>query len=299
MSEVLETLSGGLADVVDCASKAVVRVEGRRRLAATGIVWSEDGLILTANHVVKRESGLIVGLASGEQKPAEVVGMDPTTDLAVLRVKSNFDGIPAWVADDDLRVGHIVLALGRPGASIQATLGVVSALGSHWRTPAGGELTHYLQTDVVMYPGFSGGPLVSAAGDFIGLNTSALVRGVSLTVSTSSLKSIAQELIDHGQVRRGYLGINLQIVRLPDGISAELGQKTGLLIAGIEGDSPASQSDLFQGDILISAGDAQLRHMDDLFIQLNGDRIGTQLPLTIVRAGEVKKVEVRVGTREG
>lgn len=298
MSEALESLSSSLANVVESASNAVVTVEGRRRLAATGIVWSRDGHVITANHVVQRENGLIVGLTSGDKSKAEVVGRDPTTDVALLKIAANFNNIPGWVDGKELRVGHLVLALGRPGSSVQATLGVVSALGPNWRTPAGGELSHYLQTDVVMYPGFSGGPLVSSTGEFAGLNTSALVRGVSLTIPSNSLEAIANELLEHGQVRRGYLGVSLQIVRLPEALGDRFDQQTGLLIAGIEPGSPAALSDLYQGDILVSAADAPLRHMDDLFIQLKRDRIGKTIPFRIVRAGEVIEIEVQIGMRE-
>jgi S1-C subfamily serine protease len=253
---------------------------------------------LTANHVVKSESDLKVGLSSSQLLPAQVLGRDPTTDVAVLKIDARLDELPSWINDEDLRVGHIVLALGRPGIGVQATLGVVSALGDNWRTPAGGELTRFLQTDVVMYPGFSGGPLVSANGGFAGMNTSALIRGVSIAVPGSSLKLIAEELIEYGQVRRGYLGVSLQIVRLADASSMELGQKTGLLITGIEAGSPASESGLFQGDVLVSANEVQLSNMDDLFVQLSRDSIGSHLKLIVIRAGVLHNVEVKVGTRE-
>lgn len=297
MSETLMNLSTSIADAVELASGSVVRVEGRRRLPATGIVWSDEGLIITANHVVKREEGVQVGFPSGDRSRAELVGRDPTTDLAILRVEMNTTAPPIWLDDGKLKVGNIVLALGRPGENVQATLGVVSALGSAWRTAAGGDLTRYVQTDVVMYPGFSGGPLVNGSGEFIGLNTSALMRGVSMTIPTSSLKSIASDLIEFGQVRRGYLGVNLQVVRLPAALEAELEQETGLLISGIEQNSPASRSELFQGDILVKAAGSPIRHLDDLFAQLSGDRIGSVLPFEIVRTGEVLEVEVEIGAR--
>src|SRR4051794_18910444 len=172
MAEVLQCLSNALADTVEKAGAGVVRIEARRRLPATGIVWSNDGVIVTANHVVERDDNITVGLPNGETASATLVGRDPSTDLAVLRVQgANLTAI-GQANPDSLRVGHLVLALGRPGNKVLSTLGIVSAIGEGWRTRGGGELDSYLQTDVVMYPGFSGGPLVDASGQVIGLNTS-------------------------------------------------------------------------------------------------------------------------------
>src|SRR5687767_14991201 len=156
---ILNELSSALAGNVESLNPSIVRVDARRRLPATGVVWSEDGVIVTANHVVSRDEGIEITLANGETVSATLVGRDPSTDIAVLRASAKLSA-PKWANMEAVRVGHLVLALGRPGKSVQATLGVISALGSAWRTPMGGKLSHYLQTDVVMYPGFSGGPLV-------------------------------------------------------------------------------------------------------------------------------------------
>lgn len=298
MNQALENLSSAIADTVENAANTVVRVEGRRRLPASGIIWDPDGLIITASHVLQREEGIHVGLSEGERVPVEFVGRDPTTDLAMLRATEDIGHSPAWKNGSDLKVGHLVLALGRPGKTIQATMGVVSALGAPWRTPAGGELSTYLQTDVVMYPGFSGGPLVSVDGEFVGLNTSALVRGVSITIAADNLKSIADDLVKYGEVRRGYLGVSLQIVRLPESVQSEVGQKTGLLIVGIEEGSPASNGDLHQGDVLVRAAGEPLQQMDDLFVQLSAERIGSNLTFNVIRAGEVVEVDLEVGSRK-
>jgi len=166
-------------------------------LPATGIVWDGEGLILTAHHVLERDENINVGFEDGETVTAELVGRDPATDLALLRTTKRDSSIPAWAGPEDLRVGHMVLALGRPGKNVRATLGIVSALGDSWRTPAGGPVDRYLQTDTVMYPGFSGGPLVDAQGRFVGLNTSALLRGVSITVPVPILNRVVQDLSEH------------------------------------------------------------------------------------------------------
>lgn len=296
MATVLTQLSDALADAVQNAGASVVRVEGRRRLPATGIIWSSEGIVVSANHVVKRDDGLAVGLADGASVAAELVGRDPSTDLAVLRVKAS--GLQAAQIATVLKVGHLVLALGRPGHTVQATLGVVSALDdAPWRTPMGGRVDRYLQTDVVMYPGFSGGPLLSTTGEVLGLNTSALVRGVSVAVPSSSVASVVETLLAHGRVRRGYLGVSTQPVRLPEGARSRIGQETGLLIVGVEPDSPADQGGLLMGDAILGLDGERVRHHDDLLALLSGDRVGQKVPVRVLRSSEVQTVNVTVGER--
>ncbi|MCH8206774.1 MAG: serine protease, partial [Chloroflexi bacterium] len=224
MAELLSRLSEDLADTVDQAGPSVVRVEARRRLPASGIVWSSDGVIVTAHHVIERDDNIKIGLPDGSSVAASLVGRDPTTDVAVLKARDGVLERPASKGGAGApRVGHMVLALGRPGQSVLATLGIVSALGDAWRTPAGGSVDRYLQTDLVMYPGFSGGPLVDAAGQVLGLNTSALLRGVSLTVPVPTLRRVVDDLLAHGRVRRARLGIGIQPTRLPQPMADQLG----------------------------------------------------------------------------
>ena len=202
MAEVLKNLSEDLAATVAGAGPAVVRVEGRRRLPASGIVWSAEGIIVTAHHVLESDENITVGLPDGKSAPATLVGRDPTTDLAVLRADIGGLGTPSWAELDDLQVGHLVLGLGRPRQTVMATLGIVGALGEGWRTPAGGSVDRYLQTDVTMYPGFSGGPLVNASGRVLGVNTSALLRGITITVPTSTVRRVVDTLLAAAQTGR-------------------------------------------------------------------------------------------------
>jgi len=296
MTNVLSELSEALAQTVESAGPGIVRVEGRRRLPASGIVWSADGIVVTANHVVKQDSNIGVGLPDGQTVKAELVGRDPSTDLAVLKAETS--GLsPAARAGDSLHVGHMVLALGRPGRTVQATLGIVSALGDSWRTSMGGQIDRYLQTDVVMYPGFSGGPLVSATGEVLGLNTSALLRGVSLSVPAATLERVAGALVTHGRLRRGYLGVSTQPVRLPAAVKQALDQETGLLVVSVEPDSPADKGGLVMGDAIVGLGEATVRHHDDLLAQLSGEQVGQKTPIKIVRGGEVRSLNVTIGER--
>ena len=297
MSNVLSDLSAAMAAMVELAGAAVVRVEGRRGVPASGIVWSGDGEIVTANHVVRRDDSLRVGLPDGREVDATLIGRDPAADIAVVRVSATGFKAPAWLPIDEARVGHLVLALGRPGRTVQATLGVVSALGSEWRTPEGGLVDRYLQTDVVMYPGFSGGPLVGADGRFVGLNTSGLSRGVSLTLPAATLQRIVPMLVQHGHVRRGYLGIGAQPVRLPEDIATQIGQETGVLLMSVEPGGPAAKAGLALGDTLVTLEGAPIRHMDDVLAALGGDRIGASLGARYLRGGTLHDVRVTVGER--
>lgn len=297
MSTVLADVSKALADMVKEGSNGVVRVEGRRRLPASGIVWSADGLIVTANHVLRQDEGIQVGLADGRHIAAELVGRDPRTDIAVLRLEAN-DLVPFVEANKQaVSVANLVWALGRPGKTVQATMGIISALGDSWRTGHGGIIDQYVQTDVVMYPGFSGGPLVDASGGLVGLNTSALARGVSVTIPTVTLAKVADALLAHGRIRRGYLGVSTQRAKLPDSVVGELNQKRGLLIVSVESDSPAEKAGLTLGDTIVAvAGDSVSSH-EALLGALSGDRIDTAVPISILRGGQVQTVAVTIGER--
>jgi len=298
MAEILENMSKALADTVEGASTGVVRVEARHRLPATGIVWSADGLIVTAHHVVERDDNITIGFSNGETAPAVLVGRDPTTDLALLRVdKSGLSALPQ-AAFETAHIGNLVLALGRPGDGIQASLGIVTALEPTERRRRGGShLEHYLQTSVDMYPGFSGGPLLDMGGKVLGLNTSAM-SGVSLAIPTPTIARVVDALQRHGKVRQGYLGVGAQPARLPEAIKTQLGQDTGLLIASIEPGSPADKSGLLLGDILITFDGVALRQLDDLLGLLTSSRVGKTFPTQIVRGGQLQTIEVTVGERE-
>lgn len=298
MAKAIESLSEELSSAVETAGSAVVRVEGRRRIPASGVIWSSDGVIVTANHVVRREDKLTIGLADGEKLPAKLVGRDPTTDIAILKVDKKGLSEAAWQGVEGLRVGHLVLALGRPGTEVMATLGIVSSLENGWRTPAGGQLERYLQTDVVMYPGFSGGPLLSASGELLGINSSGLLRGISLTVPTESLKRIVETLLKHGRIRRGYLGVSAQAVRLSAEVRKTVDQETGLLVASVEEKSPAKKGGVLQGDVIVGLNDQVIRHLDDLLGLLAGNLIDQEVGLSVVRGGDVQKLQLVVGERD-
>ena len=297
MSNTLVELSDNLASAVAQAGMAVGGVEARRRLPATGFVWSGDGVIVTAHHVIEQEEGISVRLPDGEASEADLVGRDPSTDLAVLRVRGVSLPAPAWAPADSVRVGHLVLALGRPGKTVMATLGMVSALGEAWRTPTGGQVDRFIRPDLTMYPGFSGGPLVASNGTIIGMNTTGLVRDAASTIPQSTIDRVVNEILAHGKVRRGHLGVGVQPARLSQAVAQRLGQDVGLLLTSIESDSPAERAGLLVGDILVALDGEAVRYPDELLALLSGDRVGTEATARIVRAGSVQDISVTIGEK--
>lgn len=298
MSEAFQTLSDGLAGVVASAGSAIVRIEARRHTPGSGILWSADGLVVTASHVVRRDDNITVGLSDGQTAPATLVGRDPSTDLAVLRVEGATGAPLTHAGEAEMSVGHLALALARPGRTVQAALGVVSALGDGWRTPMGGQIDRYLATDVVMYPGFSGGPLVGANGRLLGLNTSGLGGDASLAIPAATLNRVVEALRSHGRVRRGYLGISTQRARLPEGVAEQVGQKTGLLIVAVESGSPAEAAGLTLGDTLLALSGKSISTHEDLLAALSGDVVGQKEVARVLRGGQVQELSVKIGERE-
>lgn len=297
MSTVFQSISEAAAGLAESAGQSLVRVEARRRMAASGVIWSADGLIVTTHHVVERDDNIQVGLPDGTTVAATLVGRDPSTDLALLKASASGLTPAPWVDAGELRVGNLVLALGRPGRTVQATLGIVSALGGAWKTGGGGEIDRYLQTDVVMYPGFSGGALAEAGGRLAGVNSSALARGVSMTIPAATVQRVVETLLAHGQMPRGYLGVGVQPVRLPEAVAQSAGQETGLMVMSVEADGPAAAAGVLQGDVLLALDGAAVRHLDELQAVLQGDRAGRSVPLRLVRGGAVQDVAVTIGRK--
>jgi len=295
---VLVELSDALADAAEKAGNATVLVNARRRMPASGIAYASD-LILTADHVVEREEGIKVILADGAEISARVAGRDAGSDLAVLKLE-RAAGTVAEATKSPARLGQIALALGRPSPDgIEASLGTVSAIGGPIRTGRGGMLERYLRTDSISYPGFSGGPLVAADGTILGLNTSGLANGAAVTVPADIAWRIADTLVTHGRIKRGYLGIRSQAVELPEASQKALQreQAAGLLIMGIEKDSPAAKGGLIVGDILVGVAGEPVNHHDELFARLDGDVVGKFTPIDILRGGQPQTLNVMIGEK--
>jgi S1-C subfamily serine protease len=297
MSALGTDLSAAAATAVETAGRSVLRVEGRRRGPSSGIAWSADGVIVAAHHNVEWDEDIAVGLPDGSAARANVVGRDPATDVAVLRAAVSSLVVPDWAAETP-KVGHLALALTRPGRTVRASLGVVHALGDEWRTPAGGRVDRYLQTDIGLQPGFSGSLLVDLAGRAIGMNNAGLVRGSSLALPPATLRRVVETLVAHGHVRRGFLGIGTIPVRLPAALEKSVGQRAGLLVTSVAEESGAGRAGLLLGDVIVAVEGKGVSSPGDLLPFLEEDRIGQSLNARIVRAGEPRDVAVTVGARE-
>jgi S1-C subfamily serine protease len=296
-TDTLAALSDGMADAVENIAASVVRVNGRRRRSGSGVVFAPNK-VLTASHVLEREEDLSVETADGKTLTARFVGRDHSTDLAVLDVEG-LDVEPAPPAEGEARVGQISLAVGSHsrGEGPRATLGVVSAVGGPVRTRRGPRLERYIQTDATPYPGFSGGPLIDVRGNVLGILVSGWGRGAAFAIPADLAWRTAETLSERGSVKRGYLGILSQPVRLPDGQRLGLTQRGGLLVVGVEDGSPAGRGGLIVGDILATLDGQPVEDTDDLLVLLAGDRVGRPVPVRLVRGGELEEIEITVGER--
>ena len=296
-TDTLAALSDGMADAVENIAASVVRVNGRRRRSGSGVVFAQNK-VLTASHVLEREEDLSVETADGKTLTARFAGRDHSTDLAVLDVEG-LDVEPAPPAEGEARVGQISLAVGSHsrGEGPRATLGVVSAVGGPVRTRRGPRLERYIQTDATPYPGFSGGPLIDVRGNVLGILVSGWGRGAAFAIPADLAWRTAGTLSERGSVKRGYLGILSQPVRLPNGQSLGLTQRGGLLVVGVEDGSPAGRGGLIVGDILATLDGQPVEDTDDLLVLLAGDRVGRPVPVRLVRGGELEEIEITVGER--
>lgn len=282
------------ADAVEHVSPGVVTVHGRRRLPGTGIALAVEDtstVILTASHVVEREDNLAIYLADGTKVPATLLGRDLSRDLAVLRAETT-SLTPVSDRPRPPRVGTLVMAVGRPWANTpQATLGTVNAVGQiHSRRAGGIQLIH---TDVTMLPGFSGGPLIDAAGGVAGINTSGLLRMANITIPIDQVRTVTSDILAYGYVRSGWIGVTVQPVALPVHARGDAEESdSGLLVSGIAEGSPAAEAGLLLGDILVSVADQPLGDATDLKHALGGEQIGRSLDFGILRGGSRRTVSI-------
>ena len=298
MTNPLTDFSSGLTAAVEKASASTILVDARKRYPASGIAFAED-LVLTADHVVTREDDLKVGLPDGKSLKVTIAGRDPGSDLAVLRLAEK--ALSPAKTSSDVKIGQLVLALGRPNsAGMQASWGIVAAISGPARTHRGGLLDEYISTETTPYPGFSGGPLVNTEGEVLGLNTSGLTRGSSLTIPVKVAWRIADALAKHGSVKRGYLGVRTQPVEISEAARKSLKreQNSGLLILWLEENGPAQQGGLFVGDTIVAIGGQAVGDPDDLFSALNSDTVGKSIAVEVLRGGRAETVAVTVGERK-
>lgn len=286
----LHEYSEGLADAVERAGASIVTVSARRRYPATGIAWGE-GLIVTSDHVIEDEEHISVGLPNGEETRGELVGRDPGADLALIRVSAALT--PAEQAPErSARVGNLALAVGRPGANPQASLGVISAVSDRTLIRAGTQMQGTIRSDTTFYPGFSGGPLIDTAGRVLGMNTSRSRVG-NVTIGAATIATVATQLQAHGRIRRAYIGIGSQAVR----VTGAGDQEVGLLIVSVETDSPAAHAGLVVGDVLLGSEGTPITRAEELQAALGPERVGVTVKLQLLRGGAPHEVSATLGER--
>ena len=290
----LSDLSRDIAGILERAAAGIVRVDARPNRPATGIVWA-DGLVLTADHVIERDDAIQIS-AGGAAVKAAVAGRDPGTDLALLKTDGLTASPLARAASADVRIGHLVLAAGRAN-ELQVSLGIVSGLSGAFRSWRGGETERLIETTAELLPGFSGGPLLDADGRVIGINSWNFGRGISRAIPIEAAATVAENLQTHGRIRRAYLGIGTQPVRLAETLRSNLGQESGLLVVTVEAGGPAAKAGLLQGDTVVTVDGEPVRQLDELFRRLRGFDVGSTHRFGVVRAGEARDVSVSVGER--
>ena len=295
---VLAGLSRDLAAAVAHVGRSVVAVHARRRIPSSGVVW-RPGVVVAASHTIARDEDINVTLPSGRTTAGTLAGRDPATDLAVLRIEDAAVPTIEQAAEADLQVGRLVLALGRPGPNLTASLGIVSAVGGEWRSWQGGRVEHFVRLDLAIYDGFSGGPAVDAEGRVLGINTSGLARAVALTLPMVTVERVTEQLLTQGRIARGYLGVGAQPVRLPEALRRGLGLSgaAGLVIVNLEPGGPADRAGVLLGDIITAVDRREVSDPGDLLAALGPERVGRPLEVQLVRAGESRTVTVTVGER--
>lgn len=298
MPTLLEQLSTDLADATAAAARSVVAIHARRRIPASGILW-RPGLVVATHHTVHKDEDVAVTLPDGSRTRAAVAGRDPATDLCLLRLDDDGDAVPATLAHEPLRVGQLVLAVGRAGADVSAALGAVSAVGPAWRTWHGGQIDRFVRLDLAVYDGFSGGPLVDGAGRVAGVNTSALSRAAALAIPVATVERVVDQLLAGRPTRRGWLGIGAQQVKLPEPVRVALAddgrdQAHGLMLVGVDPGSPADRAGLLLGDVVLRLGDTATEDVTDVLAALGPDAVGRTLAADLLRAGERRTVQVTV-----
>jgi S1-C subfamily serine protease len=299
MPATLSTFSDQLADAVERGARSVVSVHARPRLPSTGVHW-RDGVIVTTEATVQRDENISVTLPDGRRIPAQLKGRDPGTDLAVLAIPTG--QLPVATPGDPttLRPGHLVLALGRTGdGGPRAAFGAVSATGGKWRSWKGGEIDLWIQSDLTIYPGLGGGPLVSPDATIFGINSGGLSRPLATTIPVSTVERVVTQLVAKGYVARGWLGAAMQPARFSDAARKRAGidQEGGLVILSVEPEGPAALAGLIVGDVIVGLDGNAIEHPDQVLDLLGGDVVGRTFKVELVRGGKQERVDLLVGER--
>jgi len=306
-SSLLDAYSNAVVSAAEAVSPSVIKIDVRKRGngrngmetggSGSGFIITPDGFALTNSHVVHGADRIEVTLADGRRPEARVVGTDPETDLAVIRIYAP-DLKPVRLGDSNqLRVGQAAIAIGNPyGFQYTVTAGVVSALGRSFRAASGRLMDNIIQTDAALNPGNSGGPLVNSRGEVIGVNTAVILpaQGLCFAIAVNTAKYIAAWLIKDGVIRRSYIGVGGQTAKIHRRLVRfyNLPNETGMLVIGVEPGSPAAQVGLREGDIIVEYAGQAIAGIDDLHKLLTGEQVGVRSPIVILRGTEKLSLEI-------
>jgi S1-C subfamily serine protease len=299
MSSQLIELSDALAQATDRAATSAVAVHTEARGSSSGVIW-RPGIVVTSEHALRRDEEIHVTLAGGRVVPATLAGRDPSTDLAVLKCAEATTSINEFGDAVQIKPGTLTLIVGRTRASGPvAALGVVSLVAAERKTWTGTSLTPYIRLDVAIQPTASGGAAIDAHGRVFGIATPRFARFGAIAVPASTVNAVVDTLLQKGRIPRGYLGVGLQPVRLPDTLRQSLHRdvKTAAIVLEVEPDGPAHKAGLVIGDIIVSLSGQPIARLEDIHSQLQGATIGKQLSLGFVRGGALQEASVVVGER--
>jgi S1-C subfamily serine protease len=298
-NSILETISSEFASAAEKAGSSVVAVHARRWMPTSGIEWKR-GVVITVHHGVQRDEDIQVLLGAGRTVSAKLAGRDPSTDIAVLRIEEGSAGTPQLGDSTSLRLGHLVLALGRTRrGDLVASSGIIGGISGEWRNRRGGHLDQHIRLDLALYPGFSGGPLLNARGEVVGINTRGLAHGRAVTVPAATVNRVVEELLEKGYIARPYLGIAMQPVDVPENMRSKLPPQTrvGLLVMNVESGGPAEKAGVLLGDVLFEVGGETVERIDTIQDSLATAKIGDVLQIGVIRAGEIKPLSISLGER--
>ena len=295
-----EALSDDLTQVVEKINRSVVAVNARRHLSSSGVYW-RDGIIVTAAHTIRRTEDISVILSSGQIVAATFAGADSSTDLAVLKINSEELSVPSLGETAQLQVGQLVLAVGR-GAQrgLNATLGMIGVLSGAWRSWRGGLIDQFIGVDLALHPGVAGGPLVDSHARVLGINSSALSRNVALAVPVSTVNRVVERLLEKGHMNRGYLGLGMQPVPLPQELkdALNLSADSGLVVVTVDPEGPGGKAGILFGDVIVSFEGTAVRSVRDLQAFLEPESVGKTIAVSLIRAGQPATVNVTIGERK-
>jgi S1-C subfamily serine protease len=298
MENALIGLSNGLAELVRKVDPHIVSIRARRNYPSSGVIWNSE-VVVTANHTIERDEEISISFADGTTAEATLVGREPGADLAVLKVQTT-SALTPLSQTNEIGAGELALVVGRsPDSGVNASLGIISAKSGPWRTWRGGQLDAYIRLDARMFPQSSGGAVVNAQGQLLGIATSALSRIAGVAIPASTVANLTQKLLQRGFIPRGYFGFAIQPVPIPEALKERLQLPTegGLIVLTIESGGPADQAGILPGDIVTGIGDSSVGQIEDLQRFSDSNAIGTKVRMTVMRGGELNSLELTVGER--